>query len=114
MKCQLESTRARGTEFVAPITEKPCTLIFGKPKSNGDVTPVFSPIDEGSKLRSSGKKPSTNRFHPRRASFTWFAFITFTYESEINCTRVGVIVLKPGSSPPANWANGKLWSLSPK
>ena len=50
MKCQLESTRARGTELVAPITEKPPTEIFGKPKLKGSVTPVFSPIEFGSKV----------------------------------------------------------------
>src|SRR5215813_2641302 len=94
-KCQLESTRARGTEFVAPITEKPATLIFGNPKSNGDVTPVFRPIEEGSKLWSSGKKPSTKRFHPSRVSFTWLGLSTLTNDNETSCTRVGVTVLKP-------------------
>src|SRR5262245_61316091 len=113
-KCQFESTRARGTEFVAPITEKLPTLIFGKPKSNGFVTPVFSPIEDGSKSLSSGKNPSTKRFQPRRVSLTWLELTTFTNESETNCTRVGVTVLKPGNSPPASCANGKLWSLSPK
>src|ERR1700687_512498 len=110
MKCQFESTRERGMELVAPMTEKPplATVIFGRPKSNGEVTPVSKPIDEGLKLCSSGKTPSTNRFHPKRASFTWLALTTFTYESETNCTRVGVVVLKPGRSPQANCANGKL------
>ena len=50
MKCQFESTRERGTEFVAPIAEKPPTLILGSPKSKGEVTPVSNPIDEGLKL----------------------------------------------------------------
>src|SRR5690242_10973181 len=108
MKCQLESTRDRGTELVAPITEKFPTVIFGRPKSNGEATPVFSPIDEGSKLLSSGKKPSTKRFQPSRASFTWLALTTFTYESDTSCTRVGVTVLNPGRSPPASCAKGKL------
>src|SRR5215475_6926642 len=108
MKCQFESTRERGTEFVAPMTENPETLIFGRPKSNGEVTPVFKPIDEGSKLLSSGKNPSLNLFHPSRASFTCEAFTTFTHDSETSCTRVGVIVLYPGSNPPASCANGKL------
>src|SRR5438128_11471930 len=108
MKCQLVSTRDRGTELVAPITETPPTEIFGRPKSNGEVTPVFSPIVVGLKLLSSGKKLSTHRCHPRRASFTWWAFPTLTYDSDTNCTRVGVTVLKPGRSPPASCAKGKL------
>src|SRR5690349_6610496 len=114
MKCQFESTRDLGTELVAPITENPPTLILGNPKSNPEVTPVSIPIEFGLKPLSSGKNPSTNRFQPSRASFTWFAFTTFTYESETSCTRVGVTVLKPGKRPPASCANGKLWSLSPK
>ena len=32
----------------------------------------------------------------------------FTHESDTSCTRVGVTVLKPGSSPPASCAKGKL------
>src|ERR1700721_1490619 len=47
MKCQLESTRERGTEVVAPIGEKPVTVIFGNPKSNGLDTPVSYCIEAG-------------------------------------------------------------------
>ena len=36
----------------------------------------------------------------KRASLTWLDPIVFTYESEINCTRVGVTVLNPGRMPP--------------
>src|SRR5664279_190029 len=112
MKCQLESTRLRGTLAVAPITEKPPTEIFGNPKLY-DVTPVSRPIDEGSKVLSWGKNPSTNRFQPKRASFTWDEFTILTYDSDTSWTVVGVVVLKPGSKPPANCANGKLWLLFP-
>src|SRR5947209_1132765 len=107
MKCQFVSTRWRGTLEVAPITEKLPTEILGKPKLN-DVTPVSKPIELGLRVLSSGKNPSAKRFHPRRASFTSEAFTTFTYDSETSCTRVGVTVLKPGKSPPASCANGKL------
>src|ERR1035438_5163624 len=107
MKCQLESTRLRGTLGVEPITENWPTEIFGSPKSY-DVTPVSRPIDEGSKVLSSGKNPSTNRFHPSRASFTCAEFTILTYDSDTSCTVVGVVVLKPGNRPPANCANGKL------
>src|SRR5438270_9609515 len=115
MKCQFESTRERGTEVVAPITEKAplATLIFGKPKSKGEVTPVSNPMEAGLNVWSSGKNPSAKRFQPRRASFKDVPII-LTYDSETSCTRVGVMVLKPGSNPPANCAKGKLWSLSPK
>src|SRR5581483_1117799 len=107
MKCQLASTRLRGTPLVAPICEKPPTLIAGSPPSYVP-TPVFKPIELGLKDWSCGKNPSANRFHPKRASFTWFELTTFTYESETNCTRVGVTVLKPGRMPADNCANGKL------
>ena len=70
-------------------------------------------MDAGLKLLSSGKNPSAKRFQPKRASFTCDEFTTFTHDSETNCTRVGVTVLKPGSRPPASWANGKLWLLFP-
>src|SRR5205085_2767094 len=102
MKCQFESTRERGTELVAPITENPLTDIFGRPKSNGLVTPVSRPIELGSKALSWGKNPSTKRFHPRRAAFTWLELTTFTQDRETSCTRVGVVVLNPGSRPPAS------------
>ena len=65
-------------------------------------------MDAGLKVWSSGKKPSTKRFQPRRASFTCAEFTTFTHDSETSCTVVGVMVLNPGSKPPANWAKGKL------
>src|ERR1700680_2199902 len=108
MKCQLESTRERGIEVVAPITENPAVEIFGRPKSNLEVTSVSRPMDEGSRMWCSGTNASTKRFHPKRISFTWLAFTTFTYERDISCTRVGVTVLNPGNSPPASWAKGKL------
>src|SRR5579863_29350 len=113
MKCQFVSTRSLGTLAVAPGFAKPVTPINGKPPLNA-LTPVSRPIELGRKLWSCGKKPSANRFQPSRASFTWDEFTTLTYDRDTNCTRVGVVVLKPGSNPPASCAKGKLWVLSPK
>src|SRR6516162_8103518 len=112
MKCQFVSTRCRGIEAVAPMTENDPTEMWGSPPLYG-VTPVSKPIDAGLKLWSSGKNPSTKRFQPSRASLTCAELTIFTQESDTSCTVVGVTVLKPGSSPPANCANGKLWLLLP-
>ena len=47
------------------------------------------PMEAGLKDWSSGKKPSTKRFQPKRASFTCAEFTTFTHDSDTSCTRGG-------------------------
>src|ERR1039457_3224959 len=112
IKCQLVSTRCRGTPALAPILEKPPTEISGNPPLK-ELVPVSNPIEVGLKLLSCGKNPSAKRFHPKRASLTSAELTIFTHDRATNCTRVGVTVLNPGSTPPANCAKGKLWSLLP-
>jgi hypothetical protein len=92
MKCQFESTRCLGSPLSEPNCAKGDTLIVGNPKLYV-VAPVSNPIDDGSKLRSSGKNPSANRFHPSRASFTTVGVSVATSEIDTSCTRVGVNVL---------------------
>ncbi len=84
MKCQLVSTRARGTDSVEPMeaSDDPKSGSFlmrmnGKPKSWGPAIPVFNPIVRGSKPASSGKNPSVKRLYPKRASLTLVDESTF-------------------------------------
>src|SRR5580704_3094302 len=113
--CQLESTRCRGSEWLAPSCGKPLTSITGNPwlEVTAPVQPATvvaaqRPTLLGSKLWSCGKKPSANRFQPSRASFTLVGESTLTYEIETSCTLVGVNVLNPGSTLPPVSASGKL------
>src|SRR5579885_409915 len=97
MNCQLVSTRARGTESVEPIEaiEPMGSLrmrMKGRPKSWLE-TPVLRPMLDGSKPPSSGKKPSSKRLKPKRASLTRVGEKIFRYETETRCTVVGVTVL---------------------
>src|SRR5271156_5060737 len=119
--CQLESTRWRGSEWLAPSCEKGPTSITGNPwleitapVQSPVVVAAHSPTLLGSKFWSCGKNPSAKRFQPSRASFTLVGESTLTYEIETSCTLVGVNVLNPGSTPPPVSASGKLCLLSPK
>src|SRR5689334_25235562 len=101
MKCQLVSTRARGTDSVAPndASDEPKLgslrmRMKGRPKSCEPLMPVFKPIELGSKSRSSGKKPSSKRLYPKRASLTFRGERIFRYESDTRCIVVGVTVLE--------------------
>ena len=57
MNCQFTSVRPRGSEVVAPKDVKPEMLIVGKPSSWAPA-PVSSPMEEGLKVWSSGRKVS--------------------------------------------------------
>src|SRR5262252_8027204 len=115
------STRERGSPDVVPSCEKKLlaplgvtdTRTIGKPEScnppvvgqmlgspPGICPCAQSPMEVGWKLRSCGKNPSANRFQPYRSSLTLLFPRVCTYDSETSCTRVGVIVLNPGSWPP--------------
>src|SRR5271156_1459434 len=95
--CQFESTRCRGSEWLAPICANPDTSITGSPES-ADPDPeqsavevaAHNPIELGWKAASCGKNPSANRFQPRRASFSIVGERIRTYDNDTSCTRVGV------------------------
>ena len=67
-------------------------LMSGRPKSCGLVT-VLSPTDAGLNELSCGLKFSAKRFQPPRISTSHRGLITWVWERETICTRVGVTVL---------------------
>src|SRR5882724_9502418 len=97
-------------ELLAPSELVPSLKrIWGSPKSwAGRPARVTSPILDGSKLWSSGKKPSAKRLYPPRNSKISFGEIKWVKDSDTRFTRVGVTVLYPGTVLPPPSAKGKL------